>query len=64
MRSSWILVQESGDVILSGSEIYAEVGEIFAGIKTPPRSQTTVFKSLGLAVEDLASAKLVLASAK
>ena len=52
-------VKESGDVILCGAEILAEAGEIFAGVKTIPSSQTTVFKSLGLAVEDIAAAQLV-----
>ena len=53
--------QESGDVILSGAAIYAEAGELFSGaVAAPPRSTTTVFKSLGLAIEDLAAAKLVL----
>jgi ornithine cyclodeaminase/alanine dehydrogenase-like protein (mu-crystallin family) len=51
---------ESGDVILSGAPIYAEAGELFAGTKPAPRDQTTIFKSLGLAVEDLAAAHLVL----
>ncbi len=52
--------QESGDVILSKAAIYAELGELFAKtIAPPPRSATTVFKSLGLATEDLAAAKLV-----
>lgn len=51
---------ESGDVMLSGAEIYAEAGELFSGNKPAPRSATTIFKSLGLAVEDLAAAQLVL----
>ena len=52
--------QESGDVILSNAPIYAEIGELFGNVVAPPlRSATTVFKSLGLAVEDLAAAKLV-----
>jgi thiomorpholine-carboxylate dehydrogenase len=50
---------ESGDVILSGATIFAEAGEIFAGTKAAPRSATTVFKSVGLAVEDIVTAKLV-----
>ena len=51
---------ESGDIFLAGATVYAELGEIIAG-KAPTRdASTTVFKSLGLAVEDLASAKLVL----
>jgi len=52
-------LKESGDVILSGSEIIAEAGEIFAGVKSIPASRKTVFKSLGLAVEDIAAAQLV-----
>jgi len=52
--------KESGDVILSNAKIYAEVGEIFAGAKASPVSETTVFKSVGLAIEDIAAAKLVL----
>jgi ornithine cyclodeaminase/alanine dehydrogenase-like protein (mu-crystallin family) len=51
--------KESGDVILSKAEIYAEVGEIFAGTKSSPREQTTVFKSVGMAIEDIVAAKLV-----
>jgi len=50
---------ESGDVIQSKAEIYAEAGELFAGTKPSRPSETTVFKSLGLAIEDVASAKLV-----
>jgi thiomorpholine-carboxylate dehydrogenase len=52
-------MKESGDVILSGAKIYAELGEAFAG-KIPARSnETTIFKSLGMAVEDIAAAMLV-----
>jgi thiomorpholine-carboxylate dehydrogenase len=53
------VLKEAGDVILSGAEIYAEAGEIFAGTKAAPFSETTVFKSVGLAIEDIATAKLV-----
>jgi ornithine cyclodeaminase/alanine dehydrogenase-like protein (mu-crystallin family) len=53
------VLRESGDVILSKAEIYAEAGEIFDGRKPPPASETTVFKSVGLAVEDIAAARLV-----
>jgi ornithine cyclodeaminase/alanine dehydrogenase-like protein (mu-crystallin family) len=56
-------LKESGDVILSGAKIYAELGEALAG-KVPPRtSETTIFKSLGMAVEDIAAAMLVHRSA-
>jgi thiomorpholine-carboxylate dehydrogenase len=52
-------LQESGDVILSKAPIYAEIGEIFADRKKAPVAATTVFKSVGLAIEDIAAAKLV-----
>jgi thiomorpholine-carboxylate dehydrogenase len=56
-------MKESGDLILSGAKIYAELGEALAG-KVPPRAnETTIFKSLGMAVEDIAAAMLVFRSA-
>ena len=52
-------MKESGDLILSGAKIYAELGEALAG-KVPLRAnETTIFKSLGMAVEDIAAALLV-----
>ena len=51
--------KESGDVILSNAPIFAEAGELFAGSKIPERSATTVFKSVGIAVEDITAARLV-----
>ncbi|PYJ26825.1 MAG: ornithine cyclodeaminase [Verrucomicrobia bacterium] len=57
-------MKESGDVILSGTKIYAELGEALAG-KVPSRAnETTIFKSLGMAVEDIAAALLVYRSVK
>ena len=57
-------MKESGDVILSGAKVYAELGETLAG-KVPPRANdTTIFKSLGLAVEDIPAALLVYRSVK
>ncbi len=53
------VLKESGDVILSRAHIYAEIGELLAGTKALPPPQTTVFKSVGLAIEDLVAAKLV-----
>ena len=53
------VLKESGDVILSKAPIFAEAGELFAGSKMPERSATTVFKSVGIAVEDIAAARLV-----
>lgn len=52
-------MKESGDVILSGATIYAELGEALAGKIDNRASETTIFKSLGMAVEDIAAALLV-----
>jgi len=52
-------MKESGDVILSRAKIFAELGEALAG-KVPTRAnETTIFKSLGMAAEDIAAAMLV-----
>jgi thiomorpholine-carboxylate dehydrogenase len=67
-------MKESGDIILSGVKIHAELGEALAGSpqdesvrladKVPSRAnETTIFKSLGMAVEDIAAAMLVYRSA-
>jgi len=53
------VLKESGDVILSQAAIHAEIGEIFAGAAPVRADATTVFKSVGLAVEDIAAAQLV-----
>ena len=52
--------RESGDVIAAGS-IFAEIGEVVGGTKPGRQSEeeVTLFKSVGVAVEDLASAELV-----
>jgi thiomorpholine-carboxylate dehydrogenase len=52
--------QESGDVILSGAQVYAEIGEILAGTRpAPPAGTTLIFKALGQAVEDAVAARQV-----
>ena len=53
-------MQESADILMAKASIYAELGELLAGSKPKPTADITVFKSLGLAVEDLAAARLVL----
>jgi thiomorpholine-carboxylate dehydrogenase len=53
-------MEEAGDVLQAGAQIYAELGELLAGTKPLPQAEFTVFKSLGLAVEDMAAARLVL----
>ncbi|MEY2479425.1 MAG: hypothetical protein QOI04_352 [Verrucomicrobiota bacterium] len=56
-------MKESGDVILSGAKIYAELGEALGDRIDNRANETTVFKSLGMAVEDIAAAMLVYRSA-
>jgi ornithine cyclodeaminase/alanine dehydrogenase-like protein (mu-crystallin family) len=51
--------KEAGDVILSGATPFAELGEILNETKRVEAGMTTIFKSLGMAVEDVAAAKLV-----
>jgi thiomorpholine-carboxylate dehydrogenase len=53
-------MKEAGDILLARAEIYAELGELLAGTKPKPNAEITVFKSLGLAVEDIAAGKLLL----
>jgi thiomorpholine-carboxylate dehydrogenase len=52
-------LDQCGDVILSGAAIYAELGEILAGDKPARAEEITVFDSVGIAVEDIAAARLV-----
>jgi thiomorpholine-carboxylate dehydrogenase len=52
-------MKESGDVILSRATIHGELGEALAGKMSTPKDATTIFKSLGMAVEDIAAAMLV-----
>jgi thiomorpholine-carboxylate dehydrogenase len=53
-------LQESGDLILSGAALYAEIGEILSGIRpAPPPGATVIFKALGQAVTDAVAARLV-----
>jgi thiomorpholine-carboxylate dehydrogenase len=55
---------QCGDVILSGAEIYAELGEILAGDKPARAEETTIFDSVGIAAEDIAAARLVYEAAR
>ena len=57
--------KESGDVILSGAKVYAEIGEILSGAKPrPAQGATLVFKALGQAVTDAVAARLVYEAAE
>ena len=66
MQSSFIVAEsrscaerESGDVRLSGVKVDAEIGEILAGTAAAPTGRRMVFKSVGMAIEDLPAARLV-----
>jgi ornithine cyclodeaminase/alanine dehydrogenase-like protein (mu-crystallin family) len=52
-------MKESGDIIAAG-QIFAEIGEVAAGLKTGRDSdgEITLFKSVGVAVEDIVAADL------
>lgn len=52
--------QESGNILLSGATIHAELGEVLAGRAEVDVTKTTVFISVGIATEDAFAASLVL----
>lgn len=53
--------RESGDVQLSGATVRADLGEILANPSAAniPRDQRAIFKSVGMAIEDITAARLV-----
>jgi thiomorpholine-carboxylate dehydrogenase len=66
MRGAAIVVEqreaaerESVEIVCSGEPIYAELGEILAQTKATPPQQKTVYKSLGVAVEDISAARMI-----
>lgn len=67
MRTSYIVAEsrecverESGDVRISGATVRAEIGEVLAGRGAAiPREGRVLFKSVGMAIEDLTAARLV-----
>lgn len=56
--------EESGNVRRSGVDVTAEIGAALAGPLGHWRSETTVFDSVGMAVEDVVAAQLVLDCAR
>jgi thiomorpholine-carboxylate dehydrogenase len=68
MRTSYIVAEsrecvarESGDIRHSGAKIEAEIGEILAGIgaSSVPGDGRVLYKTVGMAIEDLAAARVV-----
>lgn len=51
--------REAAELKDPGVEIYAELGELFSGRVSAPTNSTTIYKSVGIGVEDLAAAKVV-----
>lgn len=49
---------QAGNVRGSGCEIFAEVGEVYAGTATVPGGATVVYDSVGIAIQDVAAARL------
>jgi ornithine cyclodeaminase/alanine dehydrogenase-like protein (mu-crystallin family) len=68
VHGSWIVAEsragverEAGDIVLSGARVQAEIGEILARPAefSIPRGRPILFKSVGMAIEDLVAAHLV-----
>ena len=51
--------KEPGDVLHSGAKITAEIGELLNGAAFEQGDRPVIFKSVGIAIEDIAAAKLV-----
>ncbi len=52
-------LEEAGDIILAHAQVSAEIGELLNGGQLNRGDRPVVFKSVGIAVEDIAAAKLV-----
>lgn len=51
--------QEAGDFLLSHAQVTAEIGELLNGARVRKKNRPIVFKSVGIAIEDIAAAKPV-----
>jgi ornithine cyclodeaminase/alanine dehydrogenase-like protein (mu-crystallin family) len=52
-------LKEAGDIVLANAHVTAEIGELLRGAKIERGGRPVVFKSVGIAVEDIVAAKLV-----
>lgn len=52
-------MREPGDILMAKAEVSAEIGELLNGASLDRRERPVVFKSVGVAIEDIATAKLV-----
>ena len=52
-------MKEAGDILIAKAQVSAEIGELLNGAVLDRKGLATVFKSVGIAIEDIATAKLV-----
>ena len=52
-------MRESGDILLAEAQVTVEIGELLQGAALDRRDRPVIFKSVGIAIEDVAAAKLV-----
>jgi thiomorpholine-carboxylate dehydrogenase len=52
-------LREAGDILLAHAQVTAEIGELLNGPEIDRKDRPVVFKSVGIAIEDIAAAKLV-----
>jgi ornithine cyclodeaminase/alanine dehydrogenase-like protein (mu-crystallin family) len=52
-------MREAGDIVLAQAQVSAEIGELLNGAQLDRGERAVVFKSVGMAAEDIAAAKLV-----
>jgi ornithine cyclodeaminase/alanine dehydrogenase-like protein (mu-crystallin family) len=52
-------LEEAGDIVLANAQVSAEIGELLNGAQWNRGERPVVFKSVGIAVEDIAAAQLV-----
>jgi ornithine cyclodeaminase/alanine dehydrogenase-like protein (mu-crystallin family) len=52
-------MREPGDILLAKAEVSAEIGELLDGASLDRKGRPVVFKSVGIAIEDIAAANLV-----
>jgi thiomorpholine-carboxylate dehydrogenase len=49
---------QAGNIRGSGCEIFAEIGEVYSGTRIVPEGSTVIYDSVGMAIMDVAAAKL------
>lgn len=57
-------LDQAGDIRVSACQIFAEIGEVYAGRVAPPPGQRIVYDSVGVAIMDVAAAQLAFQALK